>query len=61
MEPVLKVFRDQVLHMKHNLNARALASLEGVAAELDTDVAALLKDMQASIDEANAFISRMES
>ena len=61
MEPVLKVFRDQVLFMKHNLNARALASLEGVAAELDTDVAALIRDMQASIDEANAFISRMEN
>jgi len=61
MEPVLRVFRDQVLFMKHNLNARALASLKGVAAELDTDVAALIRDMQASIDEANAFISRMES
>ncbi len=61
MEPVLRVFRDQVLFMKHNLNARALASLEGVAAELDTDVAALIRDMQTSIDEANAFISRMES
>jgi chromosome segregation ATPase len=61
MEPVLTVFRDQVLFMKHNLNARALASLEGVAAELDTDVAALIRDMQTSIDEANAFISRMES
>lgn len=61
MEPVLSVFRDQVLFMKHNLNARALASLSGVAAELDSDVAALIKDMQASIDEANAFISRMES
>lgn len=61
MEPVLRVFRDQVLYMKHNLNARALASLQGVAAELDTDVAALLRDMQTSIDEANAFISRMES
>ena len=61
MEPVLSVFRDQVLYMKHNLNARALASLSDVASELDSDVAALIKDMQASIDEANAFISRMES
>jgi hypothetical protein len=28
MEPVLVAFRDQVLFLKHNLNARALASLE---------------------------------
>lgn len=60
MEPVLKVFRDQVLFLKHNLNAQALASLEGVAAELDDDVAALIADMQASIDEANEFIKGIE-
>lgn len=61
MEPVLSVFRDQVLYLKHNLNARALASLADVASDLDTDVSALIQDMQTSIDEANAFISRMES
>ncbi len=60
MEPVLTVFRDQVLFLKHNLNARALASLEGVVMELDKDVAALIAEMQTSIDEANAFIETLE-
>ncbi len=60
MEPVLAVFRDQVLFLKHNLNAKALASLEGVVVELDRDVTALIADMQRSIDEANAFIKSLE-
>ena len=31
IEPVLKSFRDQVLFLKHNLNAKAIASLRGGA------------------------------
>lgn len=61
MAPVLVVFRDHVLYLKHNLNAKALASLDGVAAELDKDVAVLVREMQASIDEANQFIEGLSS
>lgn len=61
MEPVLKVFRDQVLFLKHNLNARAIASLQDTAAELGRDVEVLLRDMEASIQEANEFLSQMET
>ncbi len=53
MEPVLDTFRDQVLFLKHNLNARAISSLE-------TDVSALIADMEASIAEANRFIEAMQ-
>jgi len=60
MEPVLKVFRDQVLFLKHNLNAKAVASLQGTVTELQDDVAALVRDMQASIDEAEAFIDTLK-
>jgi len=59
MDPILVVFRDQVLFLKHNLNARAVASLEKTAAALESDVAALIADMEASIREANAFIEAM--
>ncbi len=59
MEPVLAAFRDHVLFLKHNLNARAIASLEGEVATLESDVATLVAEMQASIDEADAFISSM--
>ncbi|MFM9957618.1 MAG: DUF2959 domain-containing protein [Phycisphaerales bacterium] len=60
MDPVLSVFRDQVLFLKHNLNARAIAGLQGVSDTLSADVAALVKDMEASIAEADAFIAAMQ-
>lgn len=59
MDPVLDTLRDQVLYLKHNLNARALGSLDQTAAKLDTDVAGLVAAMQQSITEADAFIATM--
>ena len=60
MQPVLGVLGDQVLYLKHNLNARAVAALDDEVARLETDVAALIRDMERSIDEANAFIREMD-
>ncbi|MBX2820361.1 MAG: DUF2959 domain-containing protein [Rhodothermaceae bacterium] len=60
MDPVLDAFRDQVLFLKHNLNARAIASLEDTAAELQSDVASLINDMEASINEATSFIEEIQ-
>lgn len=61
MDPVLATFKDQVLFLKHNLNAQAVASLGGVSAELQRDIDALLRDMQRAIDDANAFIDQLQS
>jgi len=59
IEPVLLAFRDQVLFLKHNLNAQAIASLQSELVSVEADVALLIKEMEASIAEANAFISAM--
>lgn len=59
MPPVLVVLKDQVLFLKHNLNARAIASLEGTAAELQGEVETLLQELENSIAEANAFIEEL--
>jgi len=59
MDPVLTAFRDQVLFLKHNLNAQAIASLEDETASLEQDVARLIAEMEASIAEANEFIDAM--
>ena len=61
MQPVLKAFGDQVLFLKHNLNAQAIASLQTTTAQIDSDVQSLIKDMEASINEANEFISQMKT
>ncbi len=56
MDPVLKAFQDQVLFLKHNLNARAIASIQPAADKVKSDVERLILDMEESIAEANAFI-----
>ncbi|MGR9117378.1 MAG: DUF2959 domain-containing protein [Gammaproteobacteria bacterium] len=60
IEPVLSVFRDQVLYLKHNLNAQAIASLKGQLGSVQADVSVLVAAMEKSINEANAFIKTME-
>lgn len=60
LNPVLKKLSDRVLYLKHNLNAAALSGLEKDAPELERDVERLVKDMQASIAEADRFIRQME-
>ncbi len=61
MEKPLANFKDQVLYLKHKLNARAIAGLEGTARDLTTDVAKLIEEMNRSIDESNAFIGQMQA
>lgn len=59
MDPVLARFNDQVLFLKHNLNARAISSLETTVGALEDEIATLIAEMNASIAEANAFIDEM--
>ena len=59
IDPVLKAFRDQVLYLKHNLNAQAIASLQGELVAVESDIADLIKEMEKSIGEANSFIRTM--
>jgi hypothetical protein len=61
MTPVLEKFNDRVLFIKANLNAQAIASLKGTEVELGGDIDKLVKDMEASIAEADRFISGMQS
>lgn len=60
MPPVLEVFEDQVLFLKHNLNARAVASLKSEFESISADVAQLINEMEISINQANEFIKSLE-
>jgi len=60
MDPVLQAFRDQVLFLKHNLNARAIASLEGTVLSVEDDVERLLAELDRSIREADTFLATLE-
>ena len=61
IQPVLSSFKNQVLTLKHNLNAAAIASLQDELVAVETDVKSLIKEMEQSIAEANAFITTMEA
>jgi len=58
MEPVLVKFRDYVLFLKHNLNAQAIGSLQGEAAQIQIDISKLIQEMNTSIRKADEFIKR---
>ncbi|MGV8921601.1 MAG: DUF2959 domain-containing protein [Pseudomonas sp.] len=60
IEPVLSVLRDQVLFLKHNLNAEAIGALKGESGNLQNNIYGLLKDMQRSIDGSDAFVRQLQ-
>ena len=59
IDPVLASLKDNTLYLKHNLNARAIASLKNELGTVDNDVNALLTAMQQAINESNAFIDEL--
>ena len=61
MEPILAKFRDQVLFLKHNLNAQAIAGLSTTTRGLQEDISRLIDDMERSIREADEFIRAMQT
>lgn len=61
MEPVLAVFRDQVLYLKHNLNAQAISGLKTELGKVQTQVNQLIVEMNKSIKEADSFIADLNA
>jgi hypothetical protein len=56
MTPVLNNLRDYVLFLKHNLNAQAIGSLKSEVGGIEIDVDRLIRDINKSISEADAFL-----
>lgn len=61
LEPALAPLRDQVLFMKHNLNARAIAGLSEELISVQTNVDKLVRDMESAIAQADAFIASLQA
>ncbi len=61
IDPVLRPLRDQVLYLKHNLNARAIASLQTELTRIETDVTRLIRDMELAMSEADSFIQTLKA
>ncbi len=59
MSSVLIRFRDNVLYLKHNLNAKAIGALNAEVVSIEKDVQFLIDGMQASINKADEFIATL--
>jgi sugar-specific transcriptional regulator TrmB len=57
MAPVLRTFRDNVLFLKHNLNAQAIGSLRSEFSTLKGEIDGLIKNMNEAIKTSNKFIA----
>lgn len=60
MEPVLRIFHDNVLFLKHNLNAQAIGSLQSEFTDLKGQIDVLIQEMNAAIMSSNAFIADLK-
>lgn len=59
MDMVLAQLRDQVLFLKHNLNAQAISGLRTEFQDVENEILSLIKDINNSIREADAFIQTL--
>lgn len=59
MAPVLTTFQDNVLILKHSLNAQAIGALQNEFGNLKNNVKILISQMNQSIKESDTFIKEM--
>lgn len=57
IHPILSAFKDQVLYLKHNLNAYAISALQHEFNLIGIDISHLIRAMELSIAEANQFVA----
>jgi Skp family chaperone for outer membrane proteins len=60
MEPVLAALKDNVLYLKHNLNAQAVAALRVEFSSIDHDIDLLIVEMKKAIASSNEFIDSLK-
>jgi septation ring formation regulator EzrA len=61
MSPILATLQDNVLYLKHNLNASAVAAIKGEFESLKSDISRLITDMNKAIKESDEFISALKN
>jgi len=61
LDPALVPLRDQVLFMKHNLNAKAIAGLSSEVVSVQANVDSLVAEMESAIVQADLFLKALPS
>lgn len=60
MDPVLASLQDNVLYLKHNLNANAVGALQGELQSISQNVSRLIQEMNAAIAQSDEFIKSIQ-
>lgn len=60
MPPILAALQDNVLYLKHNLNASAVGALQGEFGDIKKEIDLLIKEMNSAINESNQFIESIQ-
>ncbi|MFT5484304.1 MAG: hypothetical protein ACI9GW_002967 [Halieaceae bacterium] len=60
MDPVLSAMKDNMLYLKHNLNAQAVAALKVEFGQIEKDISVLIAEMRRAIASSNEFIDSMQ-
>lgn len=61
MNPVLATLNDNVLYLKHNLNASAIGALQGELEQIQKEIKVLIKEMNSSIAQSEEFIEMLNT
>jgi hypothetical protein len=61
MLPILSALKDNMLYLKHNLNAKAIGALKGEYKIIKQDINRLIIQMNKSIEDSQAFIATLKS
>lgn len=61
MIPILSALKDNMLYLKHNLNAKAIGALKGEYKVIKQDIDRLIIQMNKSIADSQAFIATLKS
>lgn len=61
MQPVLTALNDNVLYLKHNLNASAIGALQGEFDKIKRDIKVLINDMNTAIAQSSEFIESIKA
>lgn len=61
LDPALQPLRDNVLYLKHNLNAKAIMALSSEVVHIENKVDVLISELSRSIADADEYVKKMES
>lgn len=61
MDRILKQYKDQVIYLKHNLNAKIIGKLQVELKSIMGDVSGLIKEIELSKSKTSNFISELKS